>query len=70
MHSLEMLVRLNFARSAKRERRYALALNGGTDGNPKHSEKSASPLIPAVWTTGAEWDAFIAKKKKRKRKGY
>jgi len=64
-----MLVVLNSVRGATRERNYALALNAGSAGNAKHSEKVGGPLTPASWIEDGEWEARKRKRKKR-RAGY
>jgi len=37
--------------------RYARALNAGSLGNAKHSEKVGGPLTPASWIEDGEWEA-------------
>jgi hypothetical protein len=69
MNSLEITVFLNSKQQAARERRYALALNAGSAGNAKHSEKVGGPLTPTSWIEDGEWEARKRKRKKR-RAGY
>ncbi len=64
MNSLETLVILNSVRGARREQNYARALNAGSAGNAKHSEKVGGPLTPQSWIEDGEWEA--RKRKKRK----
>ncbi len=69
MHPLETLVVLNSVRGARKERNYARALNAGSAGNAKHSEKVGGPLTPQSWIEDGEWEAHC-KKKKNRRAGY
>jgi len=48
MHSLEMLVRLNSAKHARKERRAALLFNRGSELHAKGAEKGAKKL--RLWT--------------------
>jgi len=65
MHDLEMLVRLNSERHARKSRRANRRLNSPA-GHPKSTEKGLSAALKrAGWTTDGEWEAKMRREGKR-----